>query len=59
MSDTDEKALPRFTANGALCDRCGAEYTTRARWKGQGYEHICVACMTPEERLAFDMEHVR
>lgn len=56
MHQPDEIVLPRFTANGALCDRCGAEYTTRARWEGQGYEYICPACMTPAERAAFDME---
>lgn len=52
MHQPDEIVLPRFTANGALCDRCGVEYTTRARWNGQGYEHICPVCMTPEERAA-------
>lgn len=56
MHQSNEMVLPKFTANGALCDRCGVEYTTRARWNGQGYEHICPVCMTPEERAAFALE---
>lgn len=55
MEQTEEKALPRFTANGALCDRCGAQYTTRARWREQGYEYICPGCMNASERVAFGL----
>lgn len=46
----------RFTANGAICDRCNTGIATKSNYGVECYEYVCDQCLTPTERVTFGLE---